>query len=891
MDETDFRESDIVVSQDDLLRPYGKARLIKIKRGLAEAEYVPHIFSRPPYFTHIKFLRLEETEKFLSPVDRLQNRRFEETWKFDMRQMAARFLTANKGGQLSCIRAELLPHQIFTAYEVIKSKRRRFLLAHAGKTGKIIEAGLIWEALFQRRVADRTLIICPAGLMLQWQEEIEEKFGTFFEIFNRNFLTINPRMWDLKTTVIVSIEGLKQAEAKLLKDRQWDLIIIDEAHKLSAGEHRSTLAEQLKDHTDALILLTATPHQGEDNHARFINLMKLLDEEIDFNPLFHGDLPLFKTKTDPGKVPFYQYILGTPKMAVTDASGRKLLKGRKTHNYTFEMFPDENEFYKAVTNYIKKGYSCLERLRDKQDRQALCLVLSLFQKIAASSTAAIKNSLRNRKLALEYKNGIVREKSKFEDERFSGEYEESQVPFEFEKQFIKDEVKEIDSLLDMEVRQDTKSVELLNLIHSIFDPIADEKEGKIVIFTEYLATQKHLVDILEHEYGQDCTITINGNLDVDQRRLNQREFRDNPRIHFLVSTESGGEGGNLQCSHILFNYDMPWNPRRIEQRVRRVYRYGQAQVVQIHNFRTKGTSEDKIYGYIEEKIERAASALTRVTGEDVEGIMAAMYDEMENEIDYNEIYKRSLVEGDIEEAKEEIDRGVARAKRAYELAAEKLFKDVSAYSPDYYEKYVQSDITLQDLAVFTRRYLESKRKKSQKTDGIFSFITPEEFCDREVKDRYENVTFDRKKAGDQPELELLALGHPFIDKMVNSCGTVDFGGYATTRIIKNKKFSGTKGIQFNYVVSHRIERGEKEEYLFDMYTIFIDESYQINDDIAHICRRYYSENDHPIVDNGIDVDIKKAEKIAENYLRKNIDIIRGWQEDVELLNAALVQVQ
>jgi superfamily II DNA or RNA helicase len=900
MDAMNFQESDTVISRHHLFRPYGKGRIVKIKKGLARVEYIPHIFTRSLYFTHTKLLRLEELEKIPSPVEKLQNLQLEETWRFDLRQMAARLLTANKGGQLSDARAELIPHQVFTAYEVVKSKRRRFLLADQVGPGKTIKVGLIWQTLFRQGAAGRTLIICPAGLMFQWHEEMEEKFGTFFEIFGRDFININPRMWNMKYTAIAPMDALEHPEdkARLFENRKWDLIIVDDAHKLCARGYGTKpdktgnfkLAKDLKHHTEALLLITATPHQGEDNHSCFIRILDILSENIDFTPLIHKDLPLFRAMADPDKIPYHRCILRTPKMAVTDASGGKVFRTRKVHKCTFDMFPDEKEFYKSVTDYVKKGYSHLERLTDNCRRMAIGSALSIFLKTAASSTSAIKNLLRNRKMFLIDKERIVQERYQYKDERFLGEYEESLASFGFEEQFFKNEIEEIDSLLEIEVQHDVKSVKLVSVINSIFETIEDKEERKIVIFTEYLATQKHIIEILEKEYGNGCVTFINGSLDVDQRRANHRQFRDDGNLFFLVSTESVGEGMDLQFSHILFNYDMPCNPMRIEQRVGRIYRYGQEKVVQIYNFRTRETTEEKIYRYIEEKIERAAKELSRVTDEDVEEIVIAMYGEMENEIDYNEIYKKSLMEGDSKKSEEEIDRGIAKAKRAYELAAETLFKDVCSYSFDIYEKHLKTEFTLQDVESFTKKYLKLNRKKIKESDGIFSFTTPDHLCDKQVKERYENVTFDRKKAIVHPEFEFFAIGHPFIDKMIKLCGSVEFGGYVTGRVIHNKRFSGAKGIQFNYIVRYRIQRDEEQEFLFDMYTVFVDELYQINENLAYICQRYYSENDNAFIDNRVDIDIKKASEIAIDYLRKNIDIISDWEEDIELLNAAIVQI-
>src|SRR3990167_3240158 len=172
---------DSVVSANPSLRPYGVGRVLMVKNGIAKVEYSPGLFSEPPLYAHTKLLKLEETERVPDPLERASNGLWEkETWRFDLRQMAARFLTGNIGGQLSDARTEILPHQIFTAHKVVSSPKRRFLLADEVGLGKTIEAGMIWQALMQRGQAKRTLIICPAGLTVQWQEERQAKFGQFF---------------------------------------------------------------------------------------------------------------------------------------------------------------------------------------------------------------------------------------------------------------------------------------------------------------------------------------------------------------------------------------------------------------------------------------------------------------------------------------------------------------------------------------------------------------------------------------------------------------------------------------------------------------------------------------------------------------------------------------
>src|SRR5436305_1771593 len=279
-------EGNLVRSTVELYKGYGVGRVVKVRGDQAKVEFNPSVFMPPPYRSENKILHFSEMERVETPLERAARGEWEEPWRFELKMQAARFLTGNKGGQLGNARTEILPHQIFAAHRVVSSPRRRFLLADEVGLGKTIEAGMIWQALAQRGQAKRTLIITPAGLTTQWQEELQDKFGTTFEIFGRDFLAVNPRVWAYKAAAIASIDRLKRPEHKriLLENRKWDLIIFDEAHRLSAVDYASgkvdktqnyRLAEEVsnKQYSEAMLLLTATPHQGEENHSRFKNLL------------------------------------------------------------------------------------------------------------------------------------------------------------------------------------------------------------------------------------------------------------------------------------------------------------------------------------------------------------------------------------------------------------------------------------------------------------------------------------------------------------------------------------------------------------------------------------------------------------------------------------------
>jgi hypothetical protein len=480
----------LVRSTNDLYRAYGTGRVQKLRNGQAKVEFNPSVFMPPPYRSENKILAVDQLEVVDSPLDRARRGQWDEPWRFELKMQAARFLTGNKGGQLSNARTEILPHQIFAAHRVVTSPSRRFLLADEVGLGKTIEAGMIWQALMQRGQAKRTLVITPAGLTTQWQEEFSDKFGATFEIFGRDFWAVNPRIWDLKAAAIASIDTMKRREHKqvLLENRKWDLIIFDEAHRLSRMDYGSgkvertqnyRLAEEIRDkqYCEALLLLTATPHQGEENHCRFKNLLSLLEDDIDFSALegpalFSGD----------GRK-FTELVIRTPKKDVTDAFGHKVFKGRQTHRLFFTMYADEARFYKAVTEYIRDGYQMLERVTDPTRRRAGGFLLTTFQRLNASSTEAIRGALsaRLRRLKGELCTMADRpdhdpEDVLYSDERYEGENDELRA-LQDDRAILKGEIETLEKLLAMGVKRDKKLDELLKLIARRRAPGAKQKKS------------------------------------------------------------------------------------------------------------------------------------------------------------------------------------------------------------------------------------------------------------------------------------------------------------------------------------------------------------------------------------------------------------------------------
>jgi len=922
-----------VRSTNDLYRAYGTGRVQKLRNGQAKVEFNPSVFMPPPFRSENKILAVEQLEVVDSPLDRARRGQWDEAWRFELKMLAARLLTANKGGQLSNARTAILPHQIFAAHRVVSAEKRRFLLADEVGLGKTIEAGMIWQALEQRGQAKRTLIIVPAGLTTQWQEEMQDKFGCGtgheapFEIFGRDFWAVNPRIWDLKARAIASLNMLKRAEHKrvLLENRKWDLIIFDEAHRLSAMDYGSRkvektqnykLAEELRgnQYCDALLLLTATPHQGEENHSRFKNLVYLLHEYVDFSAL--EEKSLFSGSSAGGR-PFTELIIRTPKQEVTDAEGRKVFKGRQTHRMPFKMYTDEEKFYKAVAEYIRDGYQMLERLEGDQKRAAGFL-LTTFQKLNASSTAAIRSALSKRLQRLcgqleSMPEPTEADEEMFRDDRYEGEMEEEQAPLRTQREIVEDESKALADVLEVSVKRDKKMDELLKLVEQIAKEAPRGIEEKVLIFTEYRQTQEYIVRELESKYGKGCVVVIHGGMKLERRdesgedidtiwqpfaaqgaidapttkRTSQRLFRDHPKVRFLVSTEAGGEGINLQFSHICVNYDLPWNPMRVEQRVGRVYRFGQELVVQVYNFFNRGTIEDMVQQYFEGRIRRSAEAIAKVTSEDPEDIMGTLNGQLESEIDPARIYQRAMVEGNLNrQTKEEIDEAVARAQHAYEIATQSLFRDVSSYSFDHYRRELKSDLTLADVQRFSERFMAKHRRQMIQRDEFVEFLTPDVLKGFGLPERFRNATFDRDLAIRRTDADFLALGHPFVDSMLSYVGSYDFGGLTAARRIVARELAGVSGYLFAFVVRRRITRENGDECLFDFWPVFVRSDGTIDPRAAFVVVNISATAEAADVTNPSDV--IELFCAAKKHLEETAALF-DWDEDVEFVGLSWVE--
>jgi len=871
---------DSVLSTNPLHAENGIGVVQQIRGAQAKVEFRPTVFSNPPYLTESRILDLDQLQLVKSPLERLRQRDFGDPWRFELRQRAAHLLVCNRDGQLGNARTDLLPHQISLAHRVVANPRRRFLIADEVGLGKTIEAGIILYALRQQGQVRRVLIITPAGLTLQWQEEMDDKFGLQFVVYRED--VDGPLAFHLQDQMVASVDTLKLDKPRkggrleghkslLLGARDWDVIIFDEAHKLSAKTWSAQktdktltyrLAEELQERCQSLLLLTATPHQGDE--SKFQNLLSLLHDNVIFD-----DFVLERVGSG---IPFTDLVLRNRKSKVTDAEGNPIFKGMEIHPVPVSLLDTgEKRFHKALVSYLREGYGYADQDPADHRHKAIGFVMTTFQKLAASSTRAIKKALAKRLANLQQ---TIEERQQEEaeyDARHQGEFDVRAVEKERDA-FVETESKMIEDLIALDVPEDGKQAELFTAIDSVS---GEDPSQRILIFTEYRATQDFLEDLLQERYGEGCTARIRGGMTLWEKKKSMEAFRDN--------------GINLQFAHIMINYDLPWNPFRLAQRYGRLYRYGQDKVVQVFNFQNSGTIEDKVREYLERKTKTAAQRLAGITGEteqEIEEGLLGLFDEF---LDYETIYRDGLARENLKPSKAVIDKGIKNAEKAYEMAYSSLFsKDISPFNPERFKHEIQSPLTLADVEWFVSEFVKRNgRNFSPSADGMWEFLLPKCLGDVQgLESRYNRVTFDRKQAIRHSELEFMALGHPFTDAAVHYCGSVDFGGFAACRKIKCPALSGLQGLHCNFIIKLTKSTPEGEAVSFDMVPIFVARDGTINEDAAEAALRTAS---HATGDASwahaaaLDSLYEQALKeVARKYADQGI-----WDEDIFCLNAAL----
>lgn len=513
-----------------------------------------------------------------------------------------------------------LPHQLLALQRAISGDRIRYLLADEVGLGKTIEAGLILRELKIRGLARRILVVAPAGLVLQWQSEMKSHFNEDFRLILPGSLSAlrqagaideNENLWRMHQQVICPLDSVKPIDSRRgwsqeqlarynrerfedLVSAGWDLIIIDEAHRIGGSTEqvaRFKLGDALSQAAPYLLLLSATPHQGKSDAFR--RLIGFLDADA-----LPGDDAISREAVAP-------FVIRTEKRRAIDAEGNPLFKPRFTQLVPIEWgaaHAEQRALYEAVTEYVRDGYN--RAIKEKQT--AVGFLMILMQRLITSSIAAIRTSLERRLAVLDLPQGQLSLFPEDVGEDWSALDGQQQLDTILKTRLkgIKDERKEVELLLSAARRCEASGpdVKAEALLERIQQQQREENDPtiKVLIFTEFVPTQVMLADFLERRGF--TVVSLNGAMDLEERRQAQRRFATDAQI--LISTDAGGEGLNLQFCHVIVNYDLPWNPMKIEQRIGRVDRIGQKHIVRAMNFALADTVELRVREVLEEKLAR-----------------------------------------------------------------------------------------------------------------------------------------------------------------------------------------------------------------------------------------------------------------------------------------------
>jgi hypothetical protein len=710
---------------------------------------------------------------------------------------------------LTAARIDLLPHQVVLTHRIATASPRRFLIADEVGLGKTIETALILRELASRGELKRALMVVPAGLVNNWHRELNEVFHLDFEVFGSE-----GDVTDRKTNafakhdrLIASVDTLKRPNRiqKLKAAPIWDLVVFDEAHHLTAfrtGQkvtrtENYKLAEALRGHTRDLLLLSATPHQGD--HFRFWMLVQLLSAT------------LFKSADEmvANRHRLNEVVFRRTKADACKPNGDTLFARRLVHTESFIMNAAEKAFYEELRKYLEDGFALAKRQGGKG--RALGFVMTIFQKIAASSFAAVRRTLRRRLLALTLHEGILRDEEMdiagreelFDEARaiIRQEYgigDDAIGRGQVDRILAELKVKLLRKLSDEEMeavsagaggeiaeaggedavatltlvlpeerlrirtllaqfpeQRETKVQKLLDALGWLWRQNPSEK---VVIFATYLGTVELLGRAINEAYPGQGVVVLQGG-DHGSKLAAEKRFKakDGPRV--LVCTAAGREGINLQFSRILFNFDLPWNPMDVEQRIGRIHRYGQNHTAQVYNLVLSDTIEGHIFLLLDEKLTEIGKALGKVdeAGNVAEDLRSQILGQLAEKLNYDKLYQQALSDPELKRTRLELNEAMSNAKEARKVVFE-LFQDLDGFSLDDYKPYANVGQSVDRLVRFFAAASAQRGFRVERLDDVAWVVL--DGTDQPVV----RFTTDRDVARERDDLDLLGLDHPRVQE-------------------------------------------------------------------------------------------------------------------------------
>lgn len=718
----------------------------------------------------------------------------------------------DSASSLTSAKIDLLPHQVVLTHRIAMASPRRFLIADEVGLGKTIETALILRELASRGELNRALMVVPAGLVNNWHRELNEVFNLNFEVFGREGDVSDRRTnaFINHNLLIASIDTLKRKTRvqKLLEAPRWDLVVFDEAQHLTAyksgGKTKKTenykLGEALRDHTRDLLLLSATPHQGD--HFRFWKLIQLLDPT-----LFTSEHEMLEERHRLNPIVFRR-----TKADACQSDGSTLFARRWVHTEAFVMSDFERRFYQELNEYLADGFALAKKQGGKG--RALGFVMTIFQKIAASSFAAVHRTLRRRLIALTVQEGLMHDSNldiEARDEAFKESRDQIRTEWKLGAERIDD--LEVDRILNdlkrrllkkMDEEQlalasdafseeiDTAAAEdavmnavayalpeermrikeLLNLfphvketkVENLLNALGvlwkEEPKERVVIFATYLGTVEMLGNAIENTYPGQGVVVLKGG-DHGSKLAAEKRFKQASGPRVMICTAAGREGINLQHARVLFNFDLPWNPMDVEQRIGRIHRYGQSDTAQVYNLVLGDTIEGKIFLLLDEKLKDIAKAVGKVDehGNVAEDLRTQILGQLSERVNYQQLYAQALNDPELKRTRLELDAAMGNAAAAKDAVFE-LFQDLDRFSLDDYAPLSDTHGSIQKLVTFITKACDlAEMNFRHDKETMYTLLD-------QSGNEIAKFTTDRETANEVEDLNLIGLDHPIIERML-----------------------------------------------------------------------------------------------------------------------------
>jgi superfamily II DNA or RNA helicase len=823
------------------------------------------------------------------PVALLRSGELGQARSSNLRVTATRLLLAHQYDGLSSLsnsRVEIKEHQVGVLHRVAISYPHRFILADEVGLGKTVEAGLIIKELKARGVANRVLILTPPGIVSQWQYELRTKFNEVFSHFNKSSIaflqaeTPGENVWTLRDNVIASTtyaawDERRQANIAMAG---WDLIVIDEAHHArrtveTAGHYRSTklykLAESLADPEQGrslgFLMLTATPMQldpfelyslielldptlfaderdFEEHRSQLAGLNRTVDQVRRWDVLEPHELEAAteaigtwleedgahvatRLATAAGREAIRDELLAKHRLSDVLIRNRKATVGgfmpRVATVWPVNMTEQEWAAYQAITEYVRTGYARSRATRNN----ALGFLMAVFQKLSSSSSYALRQSLLRRIEKLEA--GLPAPKGTLDPDEIDIEETPAEDALDEwlamrEVEDTRAEVAQLQGIVGLidEIGQDTKTGVLLAQLAVL---AKEEVNAKVLIFTQSRDTQEYL----RQRIGSPWTVGVfHGQMDSTEKDAAVTAFREGKGAQLLISTEAGGEGRNFQFCHNLVNYDLPWNPMKIEQRIGRLDRIGQKRPVMIFNFSILGTIEERVLDVLTNRI--------RVFEETIGGLDPILG---EVESDIQRVFLLADAEG--KKALSNLDRQLdarVRDARSVERRLADLIMDTKSYRKDEVERLlgnrgtVDSD-TLRRFTLTALTELGAAVDKHDEIDNAYQIRLrggfENEFPHLAKDARLRTGTFDPAIAREHEELEFFAIGHEIVDALAARCMSREYGGRTSYRQIRTDDHAPESGWFFTFLLEFQGVVGSKE-----VVPVFVHRDGRQDDELA-----------------------------------------------------------